>query len=37
VVGVSVPDGSMLWEYPWKAMGGATTPVLFGETIIGSR
>lgn len=34
VIGVSVADGGLLWEYPWPGGNGATTPVLHGDTII---
>jgi outer membrane protein assembly factor BamB len=34
VIGVSIADGALLWEYPWPGGNGATTPVLYGDTII---
>jgi outer membrane protein assembly factor BamB len=34
VVGVSWADGSVLWQYPWPALGGATTPIQHGDAII---
>ena len=35
VIGVSVPDGRLLWEHPWSGGGaGGTMPVLYGDTII---
>lgn len=34
VIGVSVADGKLLWRYPWPGGNGATTPVVYGETII---
>jgi outer membrane protein assembly factor BamB len=36
VIGVSVVDGSLLWEHPWVSSGtGSTmTPIVYGETII---
>ena len=37
VMGVSVPGGRVLWEYPWTGGGtGGTMPVLSGETVIAS-
>ncbi|MPY90708.1 MAG: PQQ-binding-like beta-propeller repeat protein [Luteitalea sp.] len=34
VIGVSVADGGLLWEYPWPGGVGGTMPVLYEETII---
>jgi outer membrane protein assembly factor BamB len=36
VISVSVADGALLWEHPWKpsATASAMTPILYGETII---
>ncbi len=36
VIGVSVADGALLWEHPWKssATASAMTPIVYGETII---
>jgi hypothetical protein len=34
VIGVSPDDGRVLWRYAWKALGGSTTPLLHGDTII---
>jgi outer membrane protein assembly factor BamB len=35
VIGVSVADGALLWEYPWTGGGsGGPSPVLFDDTII---
>ncbi len=35
VIGVSVPDGRLLWEHPWAGGGsGGTMPVVYGDTII---
>lgn len=34
VIGVSVTDGSLLWEYPWNGGVGGPTPVISGDTII---
>jgi outer membrane protein assembly factor BamB len=34
VIGVSVPDGELLWQYPWPGAAGGTMPVLHGETMI---
>lgn len=36
VVGVSVADGALLWQYPWVSSmtPSAITPILYGETII---
>jgi len=36
VVGVSLSDGTRLWEHPWPSRGtpSAITPILYGETLI---
>jgi outer membrane protein assembly factor BamB len=35
ILGISVADGAVLWEHPWKSpYVQAITPVLYGETII---
>ena len=34
VIGASPEDGRVLWRYPWKALGGSTTPLVHGDTII---
>jgi outer membrane protein assembly factor BamB len=34
VIGVSLSDGVLLWQYPWPGGTGGTMPVLFGETVI---
>ena len=34
VIGVSVGDGALLWQFPWPGANGATTPILYGDTII---
>jgi outer membrane protein assembly factor BamB len=35
VLGISVADGAVLWEHPWRSpYVQAITPVLYGETII---
>jgi outer membrane protein assembly factor BamB len=34
VVGVSVADGAVLWQYPWSGANGATTPVMYGNSIV---
>jgi outer membrane protein assembly factor BamB len=35
VIGVSVKDGELLWEYKWPGGGvGGPSPVLYGDTII---
>jgi len=34
VIGVSPDDGRLLWRHPWKALGGSTTPLVHGNTII---
>lgn len=37
VMGVSLTDGAVLWQYPWAGEGGgmqAITPIVFGESII---
>ena len=34
VIGVSLADGGVLWQYPWQGGAGGTMPVLYGETVI---
>jgi hypothetical protein len=34
IIGVAVEDGRLLWRYPWKALGGSTTPLMNGDTIV---
>jgi outer membrane protein assembly factor BamB len=37
VMGISLKDGAVLWQYPWAGEGGgmqAITPIVYGETII---
>jgi outer membrane protein assembly factor BamB len=34
VIGVSVTDGAVLWQYPWPGGMGGTMPVLYGDTVI---
>jgi outer membrane protein assembly factor BamB len=35
VIGVSIPDGRVLWEFPWAGGGaGGTMPVVHGDTVI---
>jgi outer membrane protein assembly factor BamB len=34
VIGVSVGNGALLWQFPWSGANGATTPILHGDTII---
>jgi outer membrane protein assembly factor BamB len=34
VIAVSPDDGRLLWRYAWKALGGSTTPLVYGDTII---
>ncbi len=34
VIGVSVADGGVLWQYPWSGGAGGTMPILSGETVI---
>ena len=35
VIGVAIPDGRLLWRFPWSGGGnGASMPVLHGRTII---
>jgi len=34
VIGVSVADGSVLWQYPWFGAAGGPMPVLYGEAVI---
>ena len=34
VIGVSVGNGSVLWQYPWSGVAGGTMPVLYGDTVM---
>lgn len=34
VIGVSLPEGQLLWEYPWASPGGGPMPVVRGEMVI---
>ena len=34
VIGVSIPDGTVLWTYGWPGGEGGTMPVLNGDTVI---
>jgi outer membrane protein assembly factor BamB len=35
VIGISIPDGQLLWRYPWSGGGtGGSMPVAYGGTII---
>ncbi|HZM94665.1 MAG TPA: PQQ-binding-like beta-propeller repeat protein [Vicinamibacterales bacterium] len=35
VIGVSLPDGRLLWRYPWSGGGmGGSMPVAYGQTIV---
>ena len=37
VMGASLADGAVLWQFPWAGKGGgmqAITPIVFGETIL---
>ena len=34
VIGVSIPDGAVLWRHPWPGGNGGTMPVLHGDTVI---
>ena len=34
VIGVSVDQGRVLWQFPWPGAGGGPTPVLHGDTVI---
>jgi outer membrane protein assembly factor BamB len=34
IVGVSLADGALLWQYPWTDSMHAITPILCGQTII---
>ncbi|MDA1313071.1 MAG: PQQ-like beta-propeller repeat protein [Acidobacteria bacterium] len=34
VIGVSIADGRVLWQYPWPGGTGGTMPVLHGEAVI---
>ena len=37
IIGVSVTDGQILWEYPWSGANGGTMPVLHDDNIIVSH
>ena len=34
VIGVSLPEGRVLWRHPWRGGNGGTMPVLHGGTVI---
>jgi outer membrane protein assembly factor BamB len=34
IIGVSVPDGKLLWEFPYPGASGGTMPVLYGDWLI---
>jgi outer membrane protein assembly factor BamB len=34
VIGVSVNDGGVLWQYPWPGGMGGTMPVVYGDTVM---
>jgi outer membrane protein assembly factor BamB len=35
VIGVSIPEGRVLWQFPWAGGGaGGTMPIIYGDTII---
>jgi outer membrane protein assembly factor BamB len=34
VIGVSVAEGRVLWQYPWSGAAGGTMPILYGDTVI---
>lgn len=34
VIGVSLPEGELLWEFPFPGGAGGTMPVLYGENLI---
>ncbi|MDE0103944.1 MAG: PQQ-like beta-propeller repeat protein [Bryobacterales bacterium] len=34
VIGVSFPEGELLWSYPWNGTTGGPTPVVHGDTVI---
>ena len=34
VIGVSLPDGQLLWEFPYPGGSGGTMPVLYGDSVI---
>ena len=34
VIGVSFPDGDLLWRHTWNGGAGGPTPVLHGDTVI---
>jgi outer membrane protein assembly factor BamB len=34
VIGVSLDDGGVLWEFPWPGASGGPTPTLHGDTVI---
>jgi outer membrane protein assembly factor BamB len=34
VIGVSLPEGKVLWEFPFPGAAGGTMPLLYGDSII---
>ncbi len=34
VIGVSVSDGEVLWQFPWTGSAGGTMPVLYGDAVM---
>ena len=34
VIGVSIADGTVLWQYSWPGSSGGPTPVLHGDTVM---
>ena len=34
IIGVSLPDGQLLWEFPYPGGNGGTMPVLYGDSVI---
>ena len=34
VIGVSLPSGELLWEFPFPGAAGGTMPVLYGDNVI---
>jgi len=34
IIGVSLPDGELLWEFPYPGASGGTMPVLYGDSVI---
>jgi outer membrane protein assembly factor BamB len=34
VIGVSVEDGAVLWQFPWAGAAGGPMPVVYGQSVI---